>query len=222
MIYFTSDQHFYHRNVILYCKRPFASQEEFDSHNIREESVVKMNEILIAKYNSIVKPEDTVYHLGDFSMAFRAVEIFTKRLNGTKILYAGNHDWCFPSHKKSRSEENQKKWAAKYIENGFSEVRIVGEMDIPGVAKVNINHLPYLEGGSSQDIRHGKFRPKDDGRWLLCGHVHEKWAQRGKMINVGVDVRNFEPISIDQIVAIINAQPDGYPMPKWEVPKEDY
>jgi len=191
MIYFTSDHHFYHQNVIKYCARPY-------------DTVERMNEDMILKWNETVMPNDTVYYLGDFSMAFRSVELYTKRLNGVKILYAGNHDYCHPAHKKSRNEENQKKWIQKYIDNGFSEVHISGELDIPGVARVNINHLPYLESGSSQDIRHGKFRPKDDGRFLLNGHVHEKWRIRKRMINVGVDVWNFKPVSIDQIINIIN------------------
>lgn len=209
MIFFTSDHHFWHANVIRYCQRPFTTVEE-------------MNEKMIAEWNSVVMPEDTVYYLGDFSMAFRSVELFTKRLNGTKILYAGNHDWVHPAHKKSNTEEKQKVWINNYQSNGWKEVHIHGEMNIPGVAMVNLNHLPYLEGGTGQDVRHGKFRPKDDGRWLLCGHVHEKWAQRGKMINVGVDVRNFKPISIVEIVAIINAAPEGYPAPAWKAPSEDY
>jgi calcineurin-like phosphoesterase family protein len=208
--YATSDNHFWHQNVIRYCQRPFLTVEE-------------MNEKMIVYWNEVVGPNDTVYHLGDFSMAFRAVEAYTKRLNGKKILIAGNHDFVHPAHKKSKNEENQKKWIQNYLDNGWAEVHISGEIEIPGVATVNINHLPYLENSSGQDVRHGKYRPINDGRWLLCGHVHEKWAQRGKMINVGVDVRNFKPISFTEIAAIINSQPNGFPAPFWqEIPKEDY
>ena len=205
-----SDPHFWHNNVIRYCQRPYSHVEE-------------MNEKLILAYNEVVSQEDTVICFGDFSMAFRAVETFTKRLNGKKILIAGNHDFCHPAHKKSNTPEKQAIWIKKYLDNGWDAVYIDGvEIDIPGVATVNANHLPYLENSSGQDVRHGKFRPKDDGRWLLCGHVHEKWAQRGKMINVGVDVRNYKPISFTEIAAIINAAPEGYPKPVWEAPKEDY
>jgi calcineurin-like phosphoesterase family protein len=204
----TSDNHFYHMNVIRYCQRPFTSIEE-------------MNEIMITKWNETVMPNDIIYHLGDFSMAFRAVEVFTKRLSGTKILICGNHDFCHPAHKKSRNAENQEKWIQKYIDNGWAEVHMNGEFEIPGVANVNVNHMPYLEG-NGQDIRHAKHRPNDDGRWLLCGHVHEKWAQRGKMINVGVDVRDFRPITFRTVVDLINAAPEGYPKPEYKAPTEDY
>jgi calcineurin-like phosphoesterase family protein len=206
--YLTSDNHFYHQNIIRYCNRPFQSVEE-------------MNEVMIAKWNETVMPSDTIYHLGDFSMAFRSVELFTKRLNGNKILIAGNHDLCHPGHKKSRNPENCAEWIGKYIDNGWAEVHTSGEFEIPGVLPINVNHMPYLEG-SGQDVRHAKFRPNDDGRWLLCGHVHEKWAQRGKMINVGVDVRNFRPTSFQEIVDLISAAPQGYPKPPYKDPTQDY
>ena len=206
----TSDHHFYHNNVIRYCARPFATVEE-------------MNEKMIAAWNNRVPHDALVYYLGDFSMAFRSVEVFTKRLNGIKILIPGNHDFCHPAHKKSRNEDNRKIWTQKYIDNGFAEVHLTAELEIPGVANVNVNHLPYLENHPGQDLRHSKFRPADDGRWLLCGHVHEKWAQRGKMINVGVDVRNFTPMTFTEISALILANPNGFPKPMSnQVPNEDY
>ena len=60
MLYFTSDHHFWHTNIIQYCNRPFVSIEE-------------MNEVLIQNWNDLVLPEDEVYYLGDFSMAARPV-----------------------------------------------------------------------------------------------------------------------------------------------------
>jgi calcineurin-like phosphoesterase family protein len=205
----SSDHHFYHNNIIKYSARPFKDVDE-------------MNEKMVVAWNNKVPHNALVYYFGDFSLAFRAVELFTKRLNGKKILIAGNHDFCHPAHKKSKQEENRKIWTQKYIDNGWAEVHLSGEIDIPGVAIVNANHMPYLENAPGQDIRHAQHRPKDDGRWLLCGHVHEKWAQRGKMINVGVDVRNFIPLNFTEIGAIINAEPNGYPKPFFEQPKEDY
>jgi calcineurin-like phosphoesterase family protein len=205
----SSDHHFYHARIIFYSKRPYPDVET-------------MNEMMVLEWNKVVGPTDLVYYLGDFSLAFRAVELYTKRLNGYKILVCGNHDFCHGAHKKSRNPENQKIWTQKYIDNGWAEVYTEGEIEIPGVANVNVNHMPYLEEGSGQDIRHARFRPRDDGKYLLCGHVHEKWAQRGKMINVGVDVRNFKPISFREIADIISAAPNGYPKPEYKAPNEDY
>ena len=56
MIFFTSDTHFNHKAIISYCSRPFESVEE-------------MNDRLIDNWNQVVKPSDTVYHLGDFDIS---------------------------------------------------------------------------------------------------------------------------------------------------------
>lgn len=201
-IWFTSDQHYYHQNVIKYCSRPYVTVEE-------------MNEKLLLEYNSLVKPEDIVYMLGDFSLAFRPVELYGSRLNGTKYLVPGNHDFVHSYNKKSRNEENRKKWIGKYQEHGFIVLPEHTTLDIPGVATVNLAHLPYsnindvrLDAVESGSDKYTKYRPKEDGRVLLCGHVHEKWktmrtAKGSLMVNVGVDVWGMKPVHIDQIKEII-------------------
>lgn len=80
-VFFTSDTHFGHRNVIEYCKRPFGSIEEMDA-------------MIIRNWNATVAPDDLVFHLGDFSLTnnkIRLTEWFSQ-LNGQKRLIAGNHD----------------------------------------------------------------------------------------------------------------------------------
>lgn len=203
MIYFTSDEHYWHMNVIRYCGRPY-------------DDIQVMNEDLILKHNQIVGPEDTVYRLGDFSMAFRAVEVYGPRLMGIKKLIPGNHDFCHSYHKKSRTKENQEKWIQKYQDYGFEILPERFVLDIPGVGTFNLCHHPYagpyeLEGGND---KYANWRPKDDGRILLCGHVHEKWKTRRSpngtlMINVGVDVWDFKPVSLDEIVTLIVAESEN-------------
>jgi calcineurin-like phosphoesterase family protein len=80
MIWFTSDLHLGHANIIELCHRPFKDIDD-------------MNAKLIANWNSRVKPEDTVFHLGDF--CYRNASNFknyNKQLNGNKVWIAGNHD----------------------------------------------------------------------------------------------------------------------------------
>lgn len=79
MIYFISDTHFGHYNIIRLCNRPFSSLEE-------------MNETLIENWNRKVTNRDTIYILGD--LFFRATEVtpILERLKGQKHLIVGNHD----------------------------------------------------------------------------------------------------------------------------------
>ena len=83
-IFFTSDTHFFHNNLINYCPE---SRGHFSS-------VEEMNENLINRWNSVVRERDSVYHLGDFSFAnnVKLTEIVFDRLNGIKHLIVGNHD----------------------------------------------------------------------------------------------------------------------------------
>ncbi len=80
MIYFTSDTHFNHANIIKYSKRPFSSVEE-------------MNEAIIKNWNKVVRPNDEIFHLGDVTFGRGVGEI--KRLNGRKTFILGNHDIHF-------------------------------------------------------------------------------------------------------------------------------
>jgi len=77
-IWFTSDTHFGHANIIRFCDRPYANVEE-------------MNEAFITNWNEHVKYTDDIYHLGDFSFE-RKPENTARRLNGNKHLILGNHD----------------------------------------------------------------------------------------------------------------------------------
>ena len=80
MIYFTSDLHFRHDNIIRHCNRPFRSIEEIDKR-------------LVDNWNKTVKSNDEIYILGDLTMkgAVVANEIL-RRLKGKKYLVKGNHD----------------------------------------------------------------------------------------------------------------------------------
>lgn len=188
MIFFTSDHHFCHANIIKYCKRPF-------------ESVDQMNEDMVRRWNEVVGVEDTVYYLGDFSLAKQAVELFARRLNGEKHFIMGNHDACHPCNKKKAEAATQIYRDAGFIVLGLETVIEIGH------EKVLLHHMPYLSSGASEGYakkpKHLKFRPKDECRWLLHGHVHEKWKTKDRMINVGVDVWDFYPIPISEIENLI-------------------
>lgn len=80
MIYFTSDLHFYHKNVIDFSQRPFSSVED-------------MNKALIDNWNARVLPQDTVYILGDVTLkGTKEAQECLSQLRGKKYLVKGNHD----------------------------------------------------------------------------------------------------------------------------------
>ena len=80
MVYFISDTHFGHRNIIRYSNRPYETVGEMDGD-------------LIKNWNDTISPNDVVYHLGDFCL--RGVDYtqnVVNQLNGTKKILLGNHD----------------------------------------------------------------------------------------------------------------------------------
>lgn len=80
MIHFVSDLHYFHKNIILYSQRPFASVEE-------------MNDKLIENWNRVVAPTDTIYSLGDFSFGNYLLTCnVLSQLNGEHHMILGNHD----------------------------------------------------------------------------------------------------------------------------------
>lgn len=173
MEYFTSDLHFWHKRILDYCiKRPWKS-------------VPEMNEGLIRNWNSTVQYEDTVYILGDFSFGGTGkIKSVLDRLVGHKILILGNH---------AHGNKND-----KWIRLGMDEVvHDTKTMTIFGY-DVLLNHFPYK--GYEVDNREFDCQLKDDGKFLLHGHVHESWKVNNRMINVGVDVNDYKPVALPDIV----------------------
>lgn len=184
-VWFTSDQHFGHANIIRYCDRPFADVEE-------------MNESMIARWNDVVSPADTVWMLGDVAMGPIDESLaLIGRLPGRKLLLAGNHDRCWAGHDRPIDS-----WTARYLDAGFDEIHQgqIG-LELAGMP-VLACHFPY-RGDSHDDDRFVPHRPVDHGDWLLHGHVHERWRQHDRMINVGVDVWDFAPVSDGEIARLI-------------------
>lgn len=153
--FYTADQHFGHENMIDYANRPFKR-------------VGQMDHALIAKYREVVKPEDTVYFLGDLTIRgpqYKAnLEYIVDQLPGRKLLILGNHDRHDPF---------------TYVEVGFESVHT--SLDIGEYILV---HDPAIA------------TVMDDRKWL-CGHVHTvfKMAKKYTILNVGVDQWAFYPVS---------------------------
>lgn len=113
--WFASDHHFYHRNILDFCKRPFTDIDH-------------MHAMLIKSHNAVVDPGDRVWFVGDFS--FGEANDTTKvlaRLNGQKFLIKGNHDH-------QRRINNVEGYAGVFL---YKEIKI-------GDDHVILSHFPFL------------------------------------------------------------------------------
>jgi len=166
---FYSDPHLGHTNIIEYCQRPFSSAEE-------------MNEALIANYNSLIGPNDTVLWVGD--CFFKGAESLIHQMNGHKVLVVGNHD---------RSEQTM-------ASLGFDLVMKEAFLNINGVP-CRVNHYPY-DGPASSANKRPRRRP---GEVLLHGHNHsiDKVTSRDS-INVGVDAWYFKPALYSEVAELVS------------------
>lgn len=177
-IFFTSDTHFGHGNIIRYCNRPFRTSEEMD-------------ETLFANWQAVVRPQDTVYHLGDVAFGnreqvFATMERF-RRLPGRKFLVPGNHDHRYP----------------ELIALGFAEV-------LPPLVSVAANS--GAAGGNARLVLchyplqtwDGVFR----GARQLYGHVHGRIPANRLQCDVGVDVWGFAPARLEAVLARMGSAPE--------------
>jgi calcineurin-like phosphoesterase family protein len=119
-IWFTSDNHFSHKNIVRFCPntRPHVTPEELD-------------ELMVEKWNGMVEHGDTVYCLGDvFFCNFERAESILKRLNGNIHLVYGNHDKVIKNNPR--------------LQNLFKSISDYKELKIDGVDVV-LFHFPMLE-----------------------------------------------------------------------------
>ena len=191
MRWFTSDLHFGHENIIRYCKRPFRDVDDMD-------------ESLIVRWNDRVDRDDEVWVLGDLAMGLITESLkLIQRLAGHKVLLTGNHDRCWPGNPRSPEE-----WNKRYRAAGIDEI-FHGSVNAELSGRpVQLCHFPY-EGDSHDEDRFTQYRPIDDGRWLLHGHVHTKWQVHDRQINVGVDAWDYAPVGEPELAAIVAAGPQA-------------
>lgn len=179
-IFATSDQHFFHKNIIKHTKRPFS---------LDESGVYKNAEHMINKYNEVVETDDLVYFLGDlsFNPGKREEEFkeIIKNLKGNKILIRGNHD-----HQPDQF----------FLDLGFLAVK-----DYVILGDKFLCHYPCYESQWTKQIERKfiKVLEKSGCKTLIHGHVHDKdsslWVPDGyNRINVCVDFprNDYKPVQI--------------------------
>lgn len=182
-IHFCSDLHANHKNIILYDKRPFSSIEE-------------MNESLIKKWNDKVGENGIIYFLGDLSMGgFEKTKEITDRLLGEIHVIMGNHDDYKVLSKLNRFAS---------IDRGYREIWIEDkDVERDGKQQICMSHYPMIVWN-----RHHR------NSWHLHGHEHQslvntpfgKEYYKRKVIDVGCNGHNYEPISYTEIKDIMKTR----------------
>jgi len=167
MIWFTADHHFNHANIIKYCNRPFSSVDE-------------MNNELVRRWNEVIKPDDTVYHLGDFTL--EGVETFYKffmQLNGKILIIPGGHDY---------------RWTTGEVLCNVSDPLISIELDTGRKFPLVIVLCHYAM--RVWDRSHY-------GSLHLYGHSHGNLEMWPNSMDVGVDCHNYYPVSLDTVLEVL-------------------
>jgi len=160
MIWITSDHHFNHTKIIEYCNRPFNN-------------TLDMNEYMIAKWNSVVRPDDMVLHLGDFALQMNEEEVtaLVSKLHGTIILIRGNHD---------------RFGVEKYKRCGFADT--VKKIEFKNFI---LTHRPI----PVEDLGCNKIN--------IHGHVHNSLADEYSInhVNVSVEMWDYTPIDFIDLIS---------------------
>lgn len=183
-VFFTSDTHFYHRNIMKYCNRPFETVEE-------------MNKTLINNWNAVVKENDIVFHLGDFGFAgSQEINDILNRLNGKIYLIMGNHD---------------RKMIRQGYTKHFEDISMAKYIRVNG-QQMYLCHFPFLcfdgvYGRNDKTITWQLFGHVHSGPNSADGLDEPRLANLfPSQYDVGVDNNNFTPISFDNVKKIIEEQ----------------
>lgn len=157
-VWLISDPHFGHDNIRMFENRPFASVKEMD-------------ESLIKEWNSVVKKDDKIFVLGDFSFHNKEkTKAIISRLNGRKFLVMGNHD-----------KERSKSW---WLDAGFDEV---SEFPIIYKGFYIFSHEPLYVNNNMPYVN-------------IHGHIHGQQYKSDQYYNVSVEQIGYKPISFNEVV----------------------
>ncbi|MPV50076.1 metallophosphoesterase [Pseudactinotalea sp. HY160] len=192
--YFTSDTHFGHRLVAdlrsydtVLGLRLFDTVDEYD-------------EYVVAVWNEVVRPRDTVWHLGDVTLGnINRVGHLLSRLHGTIHLVTGNHDEVAPGVSR-RAPRLQRTWL-QYFDSiqPYARIRAAGH-------HVLLSHYPYTgEGKRVGADRYTQYRLPNEGMPLIHGHTHDSgqrlsFDEGTPMVHVGWDAWG-KPVRLDKVIA---------------------
>ena len=196
-VWFTSDTHYNHANI---CRGTTQWDRSGQNHFRDFDTLNQMNAVLVNNINAVVGHDDILIHLGDWSFGgFDSIAEFKNRIVCQNIhLVLGNHDHHIANNRDGIAEI-------------FSSVHQYLDLSIKwpdGSGKHNGVHFVCMHYPIASWDGLGKGVPH------LHGHVHlppNRRVGRGKVMDVGVDGNNLSPISMSDVVRILEKQPiDGF------------
>lgn len=136
-------------------------------------SVAEMDQAMIDRWNAVIGPGDEVWHLGDFAVhqPERRVACLLETLHGKKHLIVGNNDD-----------------ASVTDCPGWESVQSYAELTVDGKQLV-LCHYPFRT-----------WRDMGRGAINLHGHSHGRLKPLPRQSDAGVDVWDFRPVRLDEIV----------------------
>jgi calcineurin-like phosphoesterase family protein len=145
----------------------------------------EMCEAIVERWNSVVKPEDTVYNLGDIALSDVDAAIpYLQKLNGIQWWIVGNHDTLNKITK---------------ITLECPDIRLIGTNSTSYATVIKSSKWSfYLSHYPTMTVNHEEWRKVAN----LCGHSHtqNKWSDWDKMCyHVEMDAHNCYPVSLEQI-----------------------
>jgi calcineurin-like phosphoesterase family protein len=171
-IWVISDTHFNHTNILSFSD----SRTGLPVRGHLFQDVDQMNAHMIEKWNSVVKPGDIVYHLGDVIIGNRDwMNENWNRLNGSKRLIVGNHD------------------DIKFLSSGgwFKKVQMWRQFT---EFNLLLSHVPLHETSLSRG------RPDTVHQTVnVHGHTHGNGSPLGRYISVCVELRDYTPVHIETL-----------------------
>ena len=181
-VFFISDTHFGHANMLTFINYDGTRMRPFDS-------VEEVDELMIENWNKMVKPTDKVYHLGDCFYKSSNPDQIMNRLNGQKVLCRGNHD------------RREAQWYLKY----FKDVRSTFHID----GNYLLGHFPIHPDSKGRFIRQLHGHCIDDKTEVLTVDGFKNFNDISKNdvllnLNTGKDI-----IETDNIKNIISMQYTG-------------
>lgn len=184
-IWFFSDPHFGHKNI---CRGVSEWNLTGTHQSTRDfQTVEEMNEAIVTNLNSLIKPQDVAWCLGDWSFGgHENIKIFRNRLNCKRInLIFGNHDQHIEPINSVYRELFD---SCQYVKNLSYKIDsgISGKF---GKTKLFLSHYSHQVWNQSH---HGVIH--------LFGHSHGSIKGIGKSMDVGMDTNNLYPYHLDEII----------------------